>query len=195
VTFSCAALFSSALLTLITTLTNGFLPQLPGLALTTPHKYLLHLVPTVKGGLDQICKKLEHDCHTKCFPSSDVGNPTTCYYYTAAISPQPTGQVHWDQASRFPVVSSTGNNYLPLVYDYDSNSIQAKPMPKRTSLCILHLYRTIHTCITAASLLCKLQQLNNEASLTLKEYMTEEGIDYQLVPPGVHYRNAAECAI
>ena len=33
------------------------------------------------------------------------------------------------------------------------------------------------------------------ASQSLKQFMTSEGIDYQLVPPGVHRRNAAERAI
>jgi hypothetical protein len=28
-----------------------------------------------------------------------------------------------------------------------------------------------------------------------KEYMTNEGVDFQLVPPHIHYRNAAERAI
>jgi hypothetical protein len=40
-----------------------------------------------------------------------------------------------------------------------------------------------------------LQQLDSEASLILKGYMTREGIDYQLVPLGVHCHNAAKHAI
>jgi hypothetical protein len=81
----------------------------------------------------------------KCFSHSDIGNPTTYYCYTAVISPQRTDQVHLEQTSKFPVALCTGNSYLLLVHDYDSNGILAKPMPKRTGLCILHAYRTIHT--------------------------------------------------
>ena len=211
VAFSHAALFSPALSTLVTALTKGFLPQMPGLTLTTLRKYPPQSVATVKGHLDQIRKNIRStkptkpvhvpdqaeapDEHTGCFPNSEVDNPTTHYCYAAVISPQPTGQIHSDQTGRFPVASSTGNNYLLLVYDYDSNGILAQPMPNRTGSCILHAYRTIHTRLTAAGLRPKLQRLDNEASLMLKEYMTEEGIDYQLVPPGVHRRNAAERAI
>jgi hypothetical protein len=41
----------------------------------------------------------------------------------------------------------------------------------------------------------KLQTLDNEASVALKNYFTINDIAYQLVPPHCHQRNAAECAI
>jgi uncharacterized lipoprotein YmbA len=40
-----------------------------------------------------------------------------------------------------------------------------------------------------------LQRLDNEASLTLINYLTKQGITYQLAPPHVHRRNNAEWAI
>jgi hypothetical protein len=197
-----AALFSPSLSTLVTALTKVFLPPMTGLALATLRKYPPKSVATIKGHLDQICKNLRStktiksptvpgppdgpDALTGFFPSSDNGNPTTHYCYAAVISLQPTGQVHTDQNGKFPVTSSTGNNYLLIVYDYDSNGILAKPMPRRTGLCILHAYKTIHTRLTTAGLHPKLQRLDNEASLILEDFMTKEGIDYQLVPPGVH---------
>jgi hypothetical protein len=68
-------------------------------------------------------------------------------------------------------------------------------MPRRTGLYILHAYKTIHTRLTTAGLCSKLQRLDNEASLILKDFMTKEGINYQLVPPGIHCCNAAERVI
>jgi hypothetical protein len=41
----------------------------------------------------------------------------------------------------------------------------------------------------------KLQTLDNEACAALKSYFTENGVEYQLVPPHCHRRNTAECAI
>jgi hypothetical protein len=41
----------------------------------------------------------------------------------------------------------------------------------------------------------KLQTMDNEASVALKSYFTEQDITYQLVPPHCHRRNAAERAI
>jgi hypothetical protein len=40
-----------------------------------------------------------------------------------------------------------------------------------------------------------LQRLDNEASLALRNYLTNQGINYQLAPPHIHWRNNAERAI
>jgi hypothetical protein len=40
-----------------------------------------------------------------------------------------------------------------------------------------------------------LQRLDNEASLALSNYLTKQGITYQLAPPHIHRRNNAEQAI
>jgi hypothetical protein len=40
-----------------------------------------------------------------------------------------------------------------------------------------------------------LQRLYNEASLSLRNYPTKQGIDYQLAPPHIHRRNNDERAI
>jgi hypothetical protein len=40
-----------------------------------------------------------------------------------------------------------------------------------------------------------LQRLENEASLALRNYLTKQGINYQLAPPHIHQRNNAEWAI
>ena len=42
---------------------------------------------------------------------------------------------------------------------------------------------------------CALQRLDNEAPEALKRFMTTQGVDFQLVPPYIHRRNAAERAI
>ena len=39
------------------------------------------------------------------------------------------------------------------------------------------------------------QQLDNECSQALKDFFQEEGTTFELVPPGMHRRNAAERAI
>jgi hypothetical protein len=40
-----------------------------------------------------------------------------------------------------------------------------------------------------------LKRLDNEASLALRNYLTKQGINYQLAPPHIHRRNNAEMAI
>jgi hypothetical protein len=56
-------------------------------------------------------------------------------------------------------------------------------------------YDTIHQELTVKGFKPKLQTLDNEASAALKNFFTVNDIDYQLVPPHCHRRNAAERAI
>ena len=53
----------------------------------------------------------------------------------------------------------------------------------------------MHAKLCAAGLRPQLQRLDNECSAILKEFLQAENVDYQLVPPGCHRRNAAERAI
>ena len=60
----------------------------------------------------------------------------------------------------------------------------------------LRAYNVIIQLLISRGVRPKLQRLDNEASTSLKQYLSEEiGIDYQLAPPGMHRRNAAERAI
>jgi hypothetical protein len=56
-------------------------------------------------------------------------------------------------------------------------------------------YDTIHQELTVKGFKPKLQTLDNEASAALKNFFTANDVDYQLVPPHCHRRNAAERAI
>jgi hypothetical protein len=82
-----------------------------------------------------------------------------------------------------------------VTYDYDSNHIFAQPFRNRTAACILDAYKILHTQLCQVGLRSKLQRLDNECSELDKRHMTDENIKFQLAPPGVHRRNAAERAI
>ena len=82
-----------------------------------------------------------------------------------------------------------------IVYNYDSNFIFVQPFQNRTAKCILAAYTILHQRLCKAGLRPKLQCLDNKCSTLLKDFLDAEGIDYQLVPPAVHRRNAAERAI
>jgi hypothetical protein len=56
-------------------------------------------------------------------------------------------------------------------------------------------YDTVHKELTVKGFKPNLQTLDNEASAALKNFFTFNDIDYQLVPPHRHRRNAAERAI
>jgi hypothetical protein len=108
---------------------------------------------------------------------------------------EPTGQVYTDQTGKFVHPSSSGNNYMLVLYDYDSNSILAEPMKTKSASHILAAYETLYKQLVRAGHKPKLQRLDNECSKELKEFFHENSIAFQLVPPGVHRANAAERAI
>ena len=106
-----------------------------------------------------------------------------------------TGQIYTDPTGRFLVSSVSGNSYILVVYNYNSNFIHAEPMKNCTNEVILSAYQRVISLLKYRGLQTKLQKLDNEASQVLQQYMVEEHIDFQLVPPGLHRRNAAERAI
>jgi hypothetical protein len=71
----------------------------------------------------------------------------------------------------------------------------AKPVKNRTDREMVPAFKHLHAYLCDRGLRPKLQKLDNEASAALQHAMREEAIDYQLVPPHVHRRNAAKRAI
>jgi hypothetical protein len=68
-------------------------------------------------------------------------------------------------------------------------------MKSRSASEWLKAYKHIHQELTSRGLTHKPLTLENEASVALKSFFTENDVEYQLVPPHCHRRNAAEMAI
>jgi hypothetical protein len=81
------------------------------------------------------------------------------------------------------------------LYDYDSNFILAETMRNRSGTEHLRAYNSLHQYLVERGFKPQLQKLDNEASKVLKRSIRDKCIDYQLVPPHAHRRNAAERAI
>ena len=100
-----------------------------------------------------------------------------------------------DQTERFPARSSRGDQYIFILYSYDANSINARPIKSRESI------KVVDTCIESFNLSKsnghepKIHILDNECSFLMKETFKKHDVKYQLVPPYVHRRNVAERAI
>jgi hypothetical protein len=73
--------------------------------------------------------------------------------------------------------------------------IFAEPMQSRTGAEHLKAYKQVHKTLCDRGLKPQLQKMNNEASKALLQFMHAKQVDYQLVPPNMHQRNAAEQAI
>jgi hypothetical protein len=105
------------------------------------------------------------------------------------------GQLYTDLTGKFPVRSSKGNSFVMVCYVYGCNYVKVTPMKSWSASEWVQAYDTIHQELTSEGFKPKLQTLDNEASTALKDLFTANNLDYQLVPPHCHRRNAAERAI
>jgi hypothetical protein len=96
---------------------------------------------------------------------------------------------------KLSVRSSKVNSYVIVCYVYDCNYVKVIPMKSWSASEWFTAYATIHQELTVKGFTPKLQTLDNEASAALKNSFTANDVDYQLVPPHCHRRNAAERAI
>jgi hypothetical protein len=104
------------------------------------------------------------------------------------------GQLYTDLTGKFPVRSTKGNSYVMVWYVYDCNYVKVIPIKSRSDSEWVKAY-TIHQELTVKGFTPKLQTLDNKASAALNNFFTANDVDYQLVPPHCHRRNAAERAI
>jgi hypothetical protein len=124
-----AACFSPVISTWITAMKHGIFSSWTGLTEQAVEKYLSKSTSTTKGHLNQQIQnarttKVKKPKVIMTEPYLDQGIKTQ-YIYAATID---AGQMYTDQTGRFPVVSSKGNTYIMILYDYDRNSILAQPI-------------------------------------------------------------------
>jgi hypothetical protein len=200
-----ACCFSPTKSTWIRAIRNGHFTTWPGVTVANVSKLLPDSVATALGHLDQKRKNFRTtkennviiSTESEPFDTIPLEKGERSHHIYAALEeiPAQTGAIASDQTGRFPVTSSQGMKYLIVIYDYDSNAIFAEPLINRTAKEILRAYTKIHTLLVSRGLRPQLQRLDNEASTILKEFLKNQQIDFQLVPPGIHRRNAAERAI
>jgi hypothetical protein len=191
-----AACFSPVKSTWIKAIKNGNFSSCLGVNEHTVEKHLSKYTSTAKGHLNQ---QRQNARITKIKdaplldPKNDIDHGIkTQFVYAATID---AGQIYTDQTGRFPVVSSKGNKYIMILYDYDSNAILAQPIKDRTAPELLKAFQVMEQELVTRGLKPKLTKLDNEASKLLKEYLHQQDITFQLVPPNSRRLNSAERAI
>jgi hypothetical protein len=137
VAYAHAALYSPAISTMETALEKHFLPPFPGLTLKSLRKHPPNSEATTMGHLDNVRK---NTWSTKKAPTKKAPRPEadpfdfppqpqdnsrthTCFLTTTDTK----NCVYTDQTGRLPQASSSGNNYILIAYDYDSNCILLHP--------------------------------------------------------------------
>jgi hypothetical protein len=167
-----AACFRPVKSTWIKAIKNGNFSSWPGLNEQNVEKYISKSTFTAKGHLNQQRQnsrttKIKDAETIDAEPDPDHGLKIQ-YVYAATID---AGQIYTDQAGRFPVVSSKGNKYIMVLYDYDSNVILAKPIKDRTAPELLKAFQFMEQELMAKGLKPNLMKLDNDASKLLKDYL------------------------
>ena len=91
--------------------------------------------------------------------------------------------------------SVRGFNYILVTYCYDANAILVRPIRSRKGSDLVKAIEDIHSYLTERGYKPAHQILDNEISTSLKNYLKANQVIFQLVPPNVHRKNAAEQAI
>ena len=191
-----AAAFSPVTSTLIDAINNNQFTTWPNFTAPNIRKHLPPSIATAKGHMDQIRQNIQSTNKPMPLPTTPL-TERTHHIYAAVIDTwdTTTGQIASDLTGKFPTISSKGNQYILVIYDYDSNSILPTPLKNRNAATILQAYKDTYDFLQARGLKPRLQRLDNEASKLLKDEMYQRDIDFQLAPPDIHRRNSAERAI
>jgi hypothetical protein len=189
------ALFSQTKSALLQAVKNGHLATWPGLTEDAIHKHLKLTPAIAMGHMNQIRQNIRSTSKAQIayVPTTDTNLGTKTHLVYAVLVDQ--GQLYMDLTGKFPVRSSKGNSYVMVCYVYDCNYVKVIPMKSRSASEWANAYVHIHQQLTADGFKPKLQTLDNEASAALKHFFTANDVEYQLVPPHCHRRNAAERAI
>jgi len=155
VAFVHATMFSPVMSTMAKAMWCGHLPAFVGLTLEQLQQHPPQSITMHKGHMDQ---DQMNTCSTKTAPikedpfpaEKEDGTPTQACY-TAPMKPM--GQTYMDLTGKFVAASSNGNNYILIIYDYDSNAILAIPLKNRRAESILQVYKMGHARLCAAG--CK----------------------------------------
>jgi hypothetical protein len=189
------ALFSPTKCAMLQAVKYGHLITWPGLAEDAINK---HLKLTPATAMCHMNQRRQHIRSTSKAPIEKQPPPdaylgTKNHLVYAVVVDQ--GQLYTDLTGKLPVRSSKGKSYVMVCYVYDCKYVKVIPMKSRSASEWVKSYDTIHQELNVKGFKPKLQTLDNKASAALKNIFTVNDIDYRLVPPHCHRRNAASRAI
>ena len=196
-----AALFSPVESTLLRAIKRNHFTSWPDLTSDLITKHLPKSIATAKGHTKlqrqgiKSTKPVSITPDTEEMPKQEVDNKRTNNMFVTVYTHQDLEKSYSDQTGRFPARSSRGNQYVFVLYNYDTNSIHSRGLKDRQSQKIVDAWEAIFTLLKTNGHEPKLHIMDNECSSLMKDTFKKYNIKYQLVPPYIHRRNAAERAI
>ena len=103
-----------------------------------------------------------------------------------------TGMNYMDKTGRFPVPSRSGNTSVLIMLCKDSNNIHAIPVSDGSGKALLAGYKEGYEMFKRSGFQPRFERLDNEAPKVLTDFMKNNSIRFQLVPPNNKRSNAAE---
>ena len=204
--FHHVTLGSPVVSTLLRAIRRGHLLSFPGLTSDLITKHLPKSVATVLGHQDQEARNIrstrpklallpalsEQDTVLDNSPSLE---PRSHHICATILHRNDVLKSYSDQTGQFPIPSSSGNNYMFILYHQDTNTIHAVGIPNRKGPSIRDAWESTHRLLLHRGHAPELHILDNECSLDLKIAFLSNKIAFQRVPPHEHRVNAAERAI
>ena len=105
-----------------------------------------------------------------------------------------TSKSYSDQTRNFPVKLSRGDQYIFILYHFDTNTIHDVPLKNKHSYSITQAWLECYALLNHYGEAPTLHILDNECSQDLKDAFLNEQVKFQLVPPHVHQKNATKRA-
>jgi hypothetical protein len=101
-----------------------------------------------------------------------------------------------DNTGCFPVRACSSNQYIMIAFNANGNLILQQAFKSKSDHHRIAAYNTIMRHLAARGLSVDLQILDNQASAAYKKAISFKwNATFQLIPPDMHCRNWAECAI
>jgi hypothetical protein len=170
----------------IKSIQNGHFSTWTSVTVSNVRKYLFKSDATAKGHMNQIRQNIRSTQPVVeiAAPETDMIQEDKCHYiYATALG---NNQIYSDLTGRFPTTSLSGNKYILILYDYDSNNVLSAPMQNMSDKEMVRSFDFLIQSLIFRDLKPHLQRLDDEASLALRNYLTQQGITYQLATPHIH---------
>jgi hypothetical protein len=207
--FHNATIGSLPVKTLCNAIDNDWLTLFPGLTSKAIKKHLPKSISTTMGHLHMIRKGIrstvtptineimneELDPEPELQPPRHITNRQHFVGVETIAFEDLKGIIATDLPGRFPTTSGQGNSYVMVMYDYDSNTINAVAIKNRKKESLIKGCNELYEDLKKAGINPVLHRLDNETSADLIREIEAKGMDYQIASPGDHRLNHAEGAI
>jgi hypothetical protein len=180
---------------LLKAIKRGHLCSFPGLSHTSASRYCPdNATPNIMGHMTQVAKGIQltkpqqpNQHITPLLPNGQP-LPNKLHIYTRAMN-----TIFTDNMGQFPIELRSRNSYIMLAHHVRANAIIIEPFKFKADTHQIPAHNAVMERMKAHGLSVNLQVLDNEASATYIDCITNKWkCKHQKVPPDIHQRNIAK---